>query len=64
VVVCSIGIDPDLVPTAADARLVDGRGARLVLAVAARDAHPVTVALAAALAQPAEIVPVSLWVES
>lgn len=58
VVVCSVGVDLDLVPAAADARLRDGRGARLVLAVPERDVHPVTVALAAALAQPASIVAV------
>jgi hypothetical protein len=58
VVVASVGVDLDLVPAAADARLADGRGARLVLAVAERDAHPVTLALAAALADPAEVVTV------
>jgi hypothetical protein len=57
-VVCSTGIDLDLVPAAADDRLADGRGARLVLAVPARDVHPATVALAEALAEPAEVVPV------
>lgn len=56
VVVASVGVDLDLVPAAADARLADGRDARLVLAVAERDAHPVTRALAAALADPAELV--------
>jgi len=56
VVVCSVGVDLDLVPAAADARLADGRDARLVLAVPERDAHPVTVALAGALAQPADVV--------
>jgi hypothetical protein len=60
VVVASVGVDLDLVPAAADARLLDGRGARLVLALPGRDAHPVTVALAAALADPAEIVSVDL----
>jgi len=55
VVVCSVGVDLDLVPAAADARLADGRDARLVLAVPERDVHPVTVALAAALARPAEV---------
>lgn len=59
VVVCSTGIDLDLVPAAADARLADGRGARLVLAVPPRDRHPVTVALAGALAEPAEVVAVA-----
>jgi len=60
VVVASVGVDLDLVPAAADARLAafpDG-GARLVLAVAERDAHAVTRALAAALAAPADIVTV------
>jgi hypothetical protein len=56
VAVASSGIDLDLVPAAADARLADGRGARLVLVVPTRDVHPVTVALAAALADPAEVV--------
>ena len=58
VVVCSVGVDLDLVPAAADARLVDGRAARLVLAVPPRDRHPVTEALAGALAQPADVVAV------
>jgi hypothetical protein len=58
VVVCSVGVDLDLVPSAADARLADDRGARLVLAVPTRDAHPVTRTLAAALSKPAEIVTV------
>jgi hypothetical protein len=56
VVVCSVGVDLDLVPAAADARLADGRDARLVLAVPERDVHAVTIALAAALAHPAEVV--------
>jgi len=58
VVVTSVGVDLDLVPAAADARLADGRGARLVLALPSRDAHPVTRALAAALAEPADVVTV------
>jgi hypothetical protein len=58
VVVCSVGVDLDLVPAAADARLADGRNARLVLAVRARDVHPVTQDLAAALAHPATIIPI------
>ena len=57
-VVCSTGIDVDLVPAAADARLCDRRDPRLVLALPASDVHPVTRALAAALAEPAEIVEV------
>jgi hypothetical protein len=59
VVVCSVGVDLDLVPAAADARLADGRDARLVLAVPVRDVHPVTRDLAAALARPAEIAPIA-----
>ena len=56
VAVCSIGIDLDLVPTAADIRLGHAPDARLVLVVPERDDHEVTRALAAALAQPADIV--------
>jgi hypothetical protein len=82
VVVCSVGVDPDLVPTAADVRdllersgglggdLATGEGlfegcrsgglkARLVLVVPAGDDYPVTRELAAALADPAEVVVVS-----
>jgi hypothetical protein len=59
VVVCSVGVDLDLVPAAADARLADGRGARLVLAVPERDVHPVTVDLAGMLAEPATVVAVA-----
>jgi hypothetical protein len=58
VVVCSVGIDLDLVPFAADARAAVDPEARLVLVVPERDAHPVTVALAAMLRAPAEIVTV------
>jgi hypothetical protein len=54
--VCSVGVDLDLVPAAADVRLADGRDARLAVVVPERDVHPVTVALAAALVQPAEVV--------
>ena len=56
VVVCSTGIDVDLVPAAADARLAHSADARLLLAVPAADDHPLTRALAAALAQPAQVV--------
>lgn len=66
-VVCSTGVDLDLVPTAADARLaVMGETApRLVLAVPAADDLPVTRALASALAQPAEMRPVdAAWQEA
>ncbi len=56
VVTCSVGVDLDLVPAAADDRAARADGARLVLAVPARDALPVTRDLAAALARPAEVV--------
>jgi hypothetical protein len=58
VVTFSSGVDLDLVPSAADDRAMHAPAARLVLAVPARDVHPVTKALAAALTDPAEIVPV------
>lgn len=58
VVVCSTGIDVDLVPTAADARIGHDPAARLVLVVPEGDDHPVTRELAAALADPAEVVTV------
>ena len=57
-VVCSTGVDPELVPSAVDVRLaaeVQGKLARLALAVPERDDHPVTRRLAAMLAEPAEI---------
>jgi hypothetical protein len=58
VVVCSVGIDLDVVPFAADARAALGDDdARLVIVVPERDAHPVTYRLAARLAVPAEVVP-------
>jgi hypothetical protein len=56
VVVCSVGIHLDLVPAAADTRLAVDPGAPLLLAVPARDAHPVTEALATQLDPPAEVV--------
>jgi hypothetical protein len=58
VLACSVGVDLELVPAAADARDGLDPGARLVLAVPARDAHPVTRRLAAALRRPAEILAV------
>lgn len=57
-VVCSTGIDVDLVPAAADAWLRDGRRPRLVLCLPAADLIPTTRALAAALIEPAEVVTV------
>lgn len=56
VVACSTGVDLDLVPAAADVRLRERPGARLLLVLPARDALPVTHALAASLARPAEVV--------
>lgn len=59
VVVCSAGIDLDLVPAAADTRQWHAPDARLVLVVPERDDHPVTRALAGALVVPADVVPVA-----
>lgn len=59
VVVCSTGIDVDLVPTAADARIAHDPAARLVLVMPEADDHPVTRNLAAALVDPAEVVTLS-----
>lgn len=56
VVTCSTGVDLDLVPAAADDRALHLPGARLILAVPARDALPLTRDLAARLAAPAEVV--------
>jgi hypothetical protein len=55
VVVTSTGIDIDLVPFAADARLRHDPRAQLVVVVPERDAHPVTRELAAALGEPAAV---------
>jgi len=56
VAVCSVGIDLDLVPAAADVRLAHApEDARLVLVLPERDDHPVTRALAAALRHPAGV---------
>jgi hypothetical protein len=57
VVACSVGIDLDLVPAAADTRLAVAPEAELLLVVPDRDAHAVTVALAARLTRPARVVP-------
>jgi len=55
-VVCSVGVDLDLVPFAVDARAADGReGLRTVLVMPARDLHPVTRALAERLREPMEL---------
>jgi hypothetical protein len=58
VVATSVGADLDLVPAAADARAARAPEARLVLVVPERDDHAVTRRLAAALAEPADIVTV------
>jgi hypothetical protein len=62
VVVCSVGVDPDLVPAAADARLSVVAEAPsgepvpdLVLVVPAGDDHPLTRGLAGLLRHPAEV---------
>lgn len=56
VVACSVGIDLDLVPTAAEIRAHHAPGARLLLAVPERDDHPVTRRIAGRLREPAEMV--------
>jgi hypothetical protein len=56
VVACSVGIDLDLVPAAADARLAVDPAAALLVVVPARDAHPVTSALIDRLEVPAQLV--------
>ena len=74
VVVCSVGVDPDLVPQAADARLhaplwpdvpvAASSEWRLVLVVPEGDDHPLTRRAAALLRQPAEVVTIpSAWRE-
>jgi hypothetical protein len=55
-VVCSVGIDLDLVPFAADART--RHGGRLIVVVPERDAHAVTLDLLSALRESAELVTV------
>jgi hypothetical protein len=57
VVACSVGIDLDVIPAAADARAALLPDAQLLVVVPERDDHPVTRDLAAALAAPAVIVP-------
>jgi hypothetical protein len=60
VVVCSAGVDLDLVPFAADARgALDAVTAPLLLALPAADVQPVTHRLAARLVHPATVVAVS-----
>lgn len=59
VVACSVGVDLDLVPAAADARLATASEARLLLVVPERDAHPVTRDLAGRLVHPADLATVA-----
>lgn len=56
VVACSVGIDLDVVPTAADARFLNDPSARLLIVVPERDDHPATRRLAARLNAPAEVI--------
>jgi hypothetical protein len=58
VVVCSVGVDLDVIPTAADTRLLHASEAGLVVAVPAGDDLPVTRALAGWLESPASVVTV------
>jgi hypothetical protein len=59
VVVFSVGVDPELVPAASDARQAVGGERRLVLAVPEGDDLPVMRRLAALLRDPAKVVTVS-----
>jgi hypothetical protein len=58
VVACSVGVDPDLVPSAADVRAMHAPAAELLLVVPESDAMPNTHRLAAALRQPARVITV------
>ncbi|HET9690704.1 MAG TPA: hypothetical protein VFP61_06105 [Acidimicrobiales bacterium] len=58
VVVCSVGVDLDLVPTAADVRLLHAPDAELLVVLPEGDDLPVTRTLAAALARPAQVLAV------
>jgi hypothetical protein len=58
VVVCSVGIDVEMVPAAADARALLDPAAELWLVVPERDDHPVTRRLAGRLEVPARVVTV------
>ena len=58
VVACSVGVDPDLVPSAADVRAMHAPGAELVVVVPEGDDVASTHRLAAALRRPARVVTV------
>ena len=65
VVACSVGVDLDVVPTAADARALNDPSARVMIVVPERDDHPATRRLASRLLEPAEVVGLSgEWRES
>ena len=64
VVVCSVGIDLDVVPTAADCRVLYRPDGQLVIAVPEGEDAPVNRRLAAALARPANLVTVPRGWES
>jgi len=59
VVACSVGIDLDVVPTAADARVLQDPDAKVIIVIPERDAHPVTQRLAQRLRGPAEVIGLS-----
>lgn len=64
-VVCSAGVDLDLIPAAADAWLAAGRPPRVVLVLPASGDHPVTRDLTDRLVVPAEVLIVPApWEES
>ena len=56
VVVCAVGIDLDVLPFAADARLLHDQSAKLKVMIPQRDAHQILFDLAGRLVQEAEIV--------
>jgi hypothetical protein len=56
VVACSVGVDLDLVPIAADVRARERPRAELVVVLPPRDRYPATVALADRLRRPAQVV--------
>ena len=56
IVVCSVGVDLDLVPTAADVRAARNPDARLSMVLPERDLHPVIAELVDALEEPAELI--------
>ena len=58
VVAFSVGVDPDLVPSAADARAMHAPDAELVLVLPESDAMPTTHRVAAALRHPARVITV------